>query len=139
MIPAEKIEKITFKKFVTTIGNLPSSYVESLSYYECILWLCNYLQTTVIPAINNNGEAVEELQNLFIELKSYVDNYLSDEHLQPLVDQAIQDMLAEGNLYMSLKKLYNESTKELEFVVEGIPSIDLLERLATLATPEGDE
>ena len=60
-MPTEQIQKITFKKLIMTIGNLPSSYVESLSYYECMLWLCNYLENTVVPAvcagpIPNNSE-----------------------------------------------------------------------------------
>lgn len=139
MKPTKEIEKLSFKKIIMTIGNLPSSYVESLSYYECVLWLCNYLQTVVIPTVNNNGEAVEELQNLYIELKNYVDSYLNDETIQPLVDEYLQQMLESGNLYMSLKKLYDEETKELEFVVEALPSIDILERLEALSTPEGDE
>ena len=57
----KQLETLKFKHFCMTIGNLPSSYVESLSYYECLMWLCKYLQDTVIPTVNNNSEAVTEL------------------------------------------------------------------------------
>ena len=47
-----------FKKFIMTIGNIPTSYLESMSYAELLMWFCNYLQNTVIPTVNNNGEAI---------------------------------------------------------------------------------
>ena len=50
-----------FKKFIMTIGELPTSYMESMTYGEMVMWLCNYLQNTVIPAINNNADVVDEL------------------------------------------------------------------------------
>lgn len=56
-----------------SIGAIPTSYLESLSYYEQILWLCKYLQTVVIPAINQNAQAVTQLRNMFIQLKDYYD------------------------------------------------------------------
>lgn len=59
------------KRLCVTIGNLPSSYVDSLSYYECLMWLCNYIEKTIVPALNENAEAVKELQD-------YVDKYLED-------------------------------------------------------------
>ena len=59
------------KKLCVTVGNLPSSYVDSLSYYECLMWLCNYIEKTIVPAINENAEAVNDL-------KAYVDQYLQD-------------------------------------------------------------
>ena len=46
-----------FAKFCCTIGNLPTSYMISLTYEEQLLWLCNYLEKTVIPAVNTNAES----------------------------------------------------------------------------------
>ena len=48
-----------FTHFCCTIGNLPTSYMISLTYEEQLLWLCNYLEKTVIPAVNTTEEAVE--------------------------------------------------------------------------------
>ena len=50
-----------FKKFIMTIGELPTSYLESMTYGEMVMWLCNYLQNTVIPTINNNADVTNEL------------------------------------------------------------------------------
>lgn len=131
--------KLNFRHLCMIIGTLPSSYIDSLSYYENVLWLCKYLETVVIPTVNGNAEAVEELQALFTELRNYVDNYLNPTNLQPMVNEKLDQMLQDGDIYMSLKTHYDENTKELEFVVEAEPSTDLLERLATLTTPEGSE
>ena len=69
-----------FKRFCVTIGNLPSSYVDSMSYYECIMWLCKYLKDTVIPAVNENAEAVNELINWFnnLDVQDEVNNKLDE-------------------------------------------------------------
>lgn len=57
-----------FKKFIMTIGELPTSYLESMTYGEMVMWLCNYLQNTVIPAINNNADVTNELIEKIEEL-----------------------------------------------------------------------
>lgn len=63
-----KIEPL--KRFCMTIGNIPSSYVDSLSYEEQIMWISNYLETVIIKAINNNAD-------ILVELKDLVDNFES--------------------------------------------------------------
>ena len=76
-----------FKRFCVTIGNLPSSYVDSMSYYECLMWLCNYLQNTVVPAVNENAEAVNELINWFNNL-----------NVQDEIDNKLDEMVEDGTL-----------------------------------------
>ena len=87
-----------FKRFIMSIGAIPTSYLESMSYAELLMWFCNYLQNTVIPTVNNNAEAVEELQNLFVELKQYVDDYFSDLNLQTEVNNKLDAMVLDGTL-----------------------------------------
>ena len=53
------------KKICMTIGELPTSYLETMTYYEMLVWFTNYLRDTVIPVVNNNSEAVTELQKLY--------------------------------------------------------------------------
>ena len=93
-----KPQDLKFKHFCMSIGNLPSSYVESLSYYECLMWLCKYLKDTVIPTVNNNAEAVTELQGLYVELKSYVDNYFDNLDVQEEINTKLDDMVESGEL-----------------------------------------
>ena len=101
-----------FGRFIMTIGQLPASYLVSMTYEEQLIWLCNYLENTVIPTVNNNGEAVEELQNLYIELKSYVDNYFENLDVQEEINNKLDEMAESGQLesiiaaYLSLAALF---------------------------------
>ena len=50
--PELNIESLRpFTRFCLSIGMIPSSYKESLTYEEQIIWLMNYLQNTVIPTV----------------------------------------------------------------------------------------
>ena len=87
-----------FKRFCITIGNLPTAYIESMSYYEGLTFLVNYLSNNVIPALNNNGEVVEELQNQFVILKNYVDNYFENLDVQEEINNKLDEMAESGQL-----------------------------------------
>lgn len=94
MIPIKKLEP--FRNFCLSIGELPSAFVDSMTYVELLTWLCNYLEKTVIPTVNNNGEAVEELQGLFVELKDYVDTYLDSPEFLEDVNTKLDEMATDG-------------------------------------------
>lgn len=87
-----------FGKFCCTIGHLPSSYMSSLTYEEQLLWFCDYLQNTVIPAVNNNAECVKELQELYVKLKNYVDNYFENLDVQNEINTKLDEMAESGEL-----------------------------------------
>lgn len=93
-----------FTKFCCSIGAIPSSYMVSLTYEEQLLWLCDYLQNTIIPTLNNNGEAVTELQNLYTQLKSYVDNYFTNLDVQTEINNKLDQMAEDGTLDTILSK-----------------------------------
>lgn len=97
-IKTKPITLTPFKRFCMTIGELPSSYLETMSYYEMILWFTKYLGETVIPAINNNAEAVTEVQNLFIELQDYVNNYFENLDIQTEINNKMDEMAESGQL-----------------------------------------
>ena len=118
-----------FKRFCMTIGELPTSYIDSMTYYESLVWLCNYLSQTVIPAVNNNGEAVTELQEKYIELKDYVDNYFENLDIQTEIDNKLDDMAESGELaeiiaaYLEVKSVLAFDTiadlKDAENIIDG--------------------
>ena len=87
-----------FKRFCMTIGELPASYLETMSYYEMLVWFTEYMKNTIIPTINNNGLAVEELQDKYIELKSYVDNYFTNLDVQQEINNKLDEMATNGTL-----------------------------------------
>ena len=65
---------------------IPLAFDESMSYYETLCGLLSYLKDTVIPTVNNNADAVSELQNLYVELKTYVDDYFKDLEIDLMSD-----------------------------------------------------
>lgn len=108
-----------FARFCCTIGNLPSSYMVSLTYEEQLLWLCDYLKNTVIPAVNTNAEAVKELQELYVKLKDYVDNYFNNLDVQNEINIKLQQMIDDG----TLQQIMNQ------FITNCIASFDTVENL----------
>ena len=87
-----------FKKLCITVGNLPTAYIESMSYYEGLTFLVNYLANNVIPAVNNNSEVVKELQDQFVILKNYVDNYFENLDVQEEINNKLDEMADSGQL-----------------------------------------
>ena len=107
-----------FTRFCCTIGNIPTSYMISLSYEEQLLWLCNYLEKTVIPAVNTNAEAIAEIQALIVELKNYVDNYFENLDVQEEINRKLDEMARNGDFDIILQNLfftdYNNKINNLE-------------------------
>lgn len=87
-----------FKRMCMTIGELPTSYLDSMTYYEMLLWLTKYLSETVIPIVNNNGLAVEELQVKYTELKNYVETYFDNLDVTEEVNKKLDEMAEDGTL-----------------------------------------
>lgn len=80
--PTEDVKNLEpIKKMSISFGAIPTSYLVALSYEEQLLWLCNYLENTVIPTVNSFSDAITELQNLFIQVRDYVsqfDSFIND-------------------------------------------------------------
>ena len=113
-----KIDKLNpFGRLCVTLGMLPSSYKESLTYEEQLLWMLNYIEKTLIPTINNNAQAVEELQALYLELKSYVDSYFENLNVQQEINNKLDQMAESGQLtdiiaqYLGLAGILAYNTK----------------------------
>lgn len=112
----DTLDNRPFKRLITTIGALPTSFIDSMSYYEMLAWLCDYLQNTVIPAVDNNAEALKELQDAFVELKEYVDEYFDNLDIQTEIDNKLDEMAESGELaelitqYLDLQGLFGYDT-----------------------------
>lgn len=87
-----------------TIGEIPTSYKMSLTYEEQLMWFCKFLQDQVIPVVNNNSEAVQELQN-------FVANYFDNLDVQEEINNKLDEMVEDGTLeeiiteYINLKSV----------------------------------
>ena len=85
------------KRMVATVGALPTAYLESMSYYECITYLVKYVES-VISTIDDNSELVKELQAEIIKLKQYMDNYFANLDIQQEIDTKLDEMADQGQL-----------------------------------------
>lgn len=107
-------------KFCLTIGMIPSSYKLALTYEEQLLCIGKFIDETVIPALNNNAEAVTELQILFSDLKNYVENYFDDINIQNEINNKLDEMYENGdfenilNNYLNITKVFNTTSDLLE-------------------------
>ena len=121
-----------FAKFCCTIGNLPTSYMISLTYEEQLLWLCNYLEKTVIPAVNNNAEALQELQEFFENLN--VQNEINNKLDEMVESGEFQELLSTyiNNIIIPLIEQQNTRISNVE---NDIPRIDndILQNILAIA------
>ena len=105
---------------------IPLAFDESMSYYECLCALYSYLKDTVVPAVNNNAEALEEVQKAMTELKEYVDNYFENLDVQEEINNKLDDMAEHGELaeiitaYLQVKGVLAFDTIDLMSQAENI-------------------
>ena len=98
MKEVERLPLKDFTRYCMSIAQVPSSYIAGLTIEEQLLWLCSFLTNEVIPTVNNNGEAVEELQQLYVQLHDYVENYFDNLDIQAEVNAKLEDMAQSGEL-----------------------------------------
>lgn len=117
-IPSMKVQPL--KKICMTIGQLPTAYIETMSYYEMLIWFIEFLRNTVIPTVNNNGEALQEVQNIVMELQNYINDYKDtiDEEIKNFenhTDETIQNFETEiNNTISQFETTVNSTVQGLE-------------------------
>lgn len=107
---------------------IPLAFDESMSYYECLCALYSYLKDTVVPAVNNNAEALEQVQKAMVELKDYVDNYFDNLDIQTEVNNKLDEMAESGELASIIAQYL-----EAQFIY-GFDTIADLKAAETLAS-----
>lgn len=85
---------------------LPLVYDESLSYYEVLCKLTQYIQT-VIETLDDTSAEIEELNRLLVELREYVDHYFDDLDIQQQIDDKLDEMAANGTLASLIVNYFN--------------------------------
>lgn len=130
-----------FTRFCCSIGAIPASYLVSMSYEEQLLWLCDFLENTVIPTVNNNGEAVAELQSLFIQLKDYVDNYFKNLDVQNEINNKLDEMANDGTLYNIINNtLFNNINQNIENLTQQLQNTNTnLSSITSLANQNSNK
>lgn len=103
---------------------LPLVYDDSLSYYELLCKVVNY--------INQLLGDVSTLSTAFTQLKSYVDNYFSSVDFQTMVDEKLDEMSENGDLQNIIGKflpvLYVNTVDD----ISALETIDFLSNNANV-------
>ena len=82
-----------FTKHIAKV--IPLAFDESMSYYECICAFRDYLNTVIIPNVNNVNDGLAEIQYLFLDLQSAVNTEI--ENFENTVTNEINDFETEMN------------------------------------------
>ena len=98
----DTLDNRPFRHLITTIGALPTSFIDSMSYYEMLAWLCDYLEKNVIPAVNENAEVLKEL-------KDYVENYFENLDVQEEINNKLDQMAEDGELAEIIAEYLNSN------------------------------
>lgn len=104
----KSVEKITKTSGLFTnyiYKAIPLAFDESMSYYETLCALLSYLKDTILPTLNNNADALVEVQNLMTTLQKYVDNYFNNLDVQEEINNKLDKLVEDG----TLEKLINEN------------------------------
>lgn len=104
---------------------IPLAFDESMSYYECLCGLLDYLKNTIIPTVNNNADAVAELQDLYVVLKNYVANYFDNLDVQEEINNKLDKMAEDGTLEKIIEKYVGTYTPRIFNNVESLKKEDL--------------
>lgn len=111
----EKIEKLKDIDTFYSQKVIPLAFNESLSYMEQICYLIDYIQNTLVPAINDNATAIEELQAYVQMLKK-----LHDE-LEQKVDDNFNTLNTKiDNTKDELNTKIDNTKEELITIINGV-------------------
>lgn len=90
-------------------SNIPAVYDNTMSYYDELTSLINYLETVILPALNEDSEAVTALSNLYKELKSFVEHYFDNLDVQEEINNKLDAMVEAGTLQEIISEYLNST------------------------------
>lgn len=106
-----------FPKFCYTIGMIPTSFRVSLTYEEQVMEIMRFIKEEIIPNVNANALATKELQEKFVELVDYVNDYFENLDVQTEINAKLDEMVQTGEFNPLLENLfegYEEQINNLE-------------------------
>ena len=109
-IPTMKV--IPLKKICMTIGELPTSYLETMTYYEMLVWFIEYLRNNIIPTINNNAQAIQEVQSVVLQLQNYINDFKDS------IDEDVEELENYMNNYFDNLDVQEEINNKLDQMLE---------------------
>lgn len=92
---------------------LPLAYDDSLSYYELLCKIVDYLNNTIAD-VNTLGDDVDNLNKAFVELQGYVNNYFITLDVQKEINNKLDVMAQDGTLSALIKPLFDDYKTEID-------------------------
>lgn len=92
---------------------LPLVYDDSLSYYELLCKVVDYLNNTIAD-VNTLGTDVDNLNNAYNELQSYVNDYFSTLDVQKEINNKLDVMAKDGTLSALIQPLFDTYKTQID-------------------------
>lgn len=93
-------------------SNIPAVYDNTMTYYEELVSLIKYLQDVIVPAINDNAEAITTLSETIQHLMGNVVSILSD---------LFSEALEKGDISADLGINYDSVNESITLSIAAVP------------------
>lgn len=97
---------------------LPAVYDDSLSYYELLNKVVDYLNT-VIDNNNKMGVDVRSLYEAYVSLQGWVNHYFDNLNVQMEINSKLDTMASDGSLSELVQPLFDAYKTEIDGVVQA--------------------
>ena len=105
---------------------------DSLTNYQLLSKIVGYIQSQIIPTIDETTEAQNNVLTKFIELKNFVDNYFDNLDVQEEINKKLDEMAENGTLQEYFEKYLipfknevnqtlNEQNNKINSIANGSP------------------
>ena len=108
-----------FLQYFRTIGIIPASYKVTMTFEEQVLEIMRFIKDEIIPKINENVLATQELQEKFKELVTYVDEYFENLDITNEVNSKLDEMAENGTLERIIGEYLTHSNIKVHFLYRG--------------------
>ena len=109
-----------FPKFCYTIGMIPTSFKVTMTYEEQVFEIIRFIKEEIIPNVNANALATKELQDKFVELVDFVNNYFENLNVQDEIDEKLDEMLESGAFNPLIQNLFAGYQEQIEMLNQNI-------------------
>lgn len=108
---------------------IPLAFDESMSFMEALYAFKAYLENEVVPAVNTNAQAVEDLTTLVNQMQEYIDHYFDNLDVQEEINNKLDKLAQDGTLedligeYIQPRiDAQNAEIAEIRGIVENVAS-----------------
>lgn len=115
MSTPEQVEKAPLvPPFVRYVASaIPMVFDDTLSYYECLAGLTEYLEG-VVDTINNNATITEDYVEIVNELSEYVHHYFDNLDVQQEINNKLDQMVLDGSFQAILDTYIQPKLDDLD-------------------------